>query len=281
MLNNKPLTVITAPSCAGKDYLSKCLFTNFPDRFEMVVSSTTRPPRKGEVDGVDYNFLPKDEFLNLEQNNQLLESVCFGEKHYGTSEREIRRIQEKGLFPVLIVEPEGAINIWNWCHNKGQEAQFAFIDIDREVALDRFLERFLEDYSSLISGDSPEDDVAFKSLIENYAKRIFISLYEESQWKDALPYTIKLGKMIDPLDSLEAAIKIKEGAEGKGSGVPDQLLSLSTAQSAKTDHRLKDMGSSIQKTLSIAKKYCVNEGYLKNIILKCEHEKLNQCEFNL
>lgn len=291
MFDKKPITVITAPSCAGKDYLSNCLFEQFPGLFQMAVSCTTRPPREGEVDGKDYNFLSLDEFKKMDSSNRLLESVQFGEKCYGTSASEIERIQSEGRFPVLIVEPVGALNIWNWCNENNQRAQFVFIDVDRKMALKRFLDRFLNDYSALLEkvedefiSDSPSDfdfDKSVNDLIINYSKRIYLSLYEESSWGEALPYHLRLGKMLNPEDSVRAAEKIKRAVESNAPGVPDQYLSKKSASLSKKSPRLNDMDSVIKKTLNTVKKEYSNSSTLQSIILKCENERLNQIEFNL
>lgn len=289
MDNKKPITVLTAPSCAGKDYLSKCLFEQFPGLFEMAVSCTTRPPREGEIDGKDYNFLSLEDFRQMQVSDRLLESVEFGSKCYGTSANEIERIQSQGRFPVLIVEPVGAINIWNWCKENDQPAQFAFIDVDREVALERFLDRFLKDYTSLLeksedeflsnSGDFDFDN-SVNSLINNYAKRIYISMYEESSWSEYLPYNLKLGKMVNHDDSLSAATRIKKRAseieQGEAPGIPDTLQSIPKGVLSKKPDSLFDMEKVIKKTLSTIKNETVNSVYLKGIILKSENERLNQ-----
>lgn len=296
MKNKKPLTIITAPSCAGKDYLFKCLFQQFPGLFEMAISSTTRPPREGEVDGKDYNFLSLSEFKQMEADNRLLESVKFGDKCYGTSASEIERIQAEGKFPVLIVEPVGAINIWNWCKKNEQSAQFAFIDVDRNIALSRFIDRFLNDYQHLLKrsedaflehdGDQELNlDKELNGLISNYSKRIYLSMYQESGWSKILPYTLRLGKMLEPNDSKVAAMKIKESAEqieqGVQPGIPDQLLSTNISNSVKKPSSLYDMELVIRKALATIKYDTVNSELIKGIILKCESERLNQMEIKI
>lgn len=282
-----PILVITAPSCAGKDYLTNCLFKRHPGVFSMVVSTTTRPPRSGEVNGVDYNFVSESEFNNLEEESKLLESVRFGNKCYGTSLDSIQEIQSKGQFPVLIVEPTGAKNIKNWCESNNQPASFVYLKVDRELALDRFLNRFISDYSDIELDipnkieESSQFNRRFSDLVDNYTKRIFISMYQENDWEERLTYDYKFGPMINPSDTesvvdlLAKAFKDKEAPPWKVPQGLDKVFEKS--------HRpppSEDMSYVIKKTLIYAKDHQVTAGYLKGIILESEKERLNQKTFN-
>lgn len=299
-----PLLVITAPSCAGKDYLTKCLFQQNPDQFAMVVSTTTRAPRAGENHGVDYHFVDQAEFDRLEESSQLLESVRFGSKCYGTSSHAIDSIQDDGRFPVLIVEPVGAQNIRNWCAKNSQPALFAFLRVDRELALERFLARFIEDYSELENAisekvfmeDMSEADAEkfravnfskkFSSLVENYSGRIHMSMYKESSWGDMLDYTHRFGPMIIPEHSERAAKTLARALQEQVQGrapmaIPKGQIPVvsSPENSGGLDlhgGRLYDMPYVIKKTLLTIKDHPVSASYLKDIILKSEQERLQQ-----
>lgn len=296
-----PLLVITAPSCAGKDYLTKCLFDQHPDDFAMVVSTTTRPPRAGEINGVDYHFVDKEQFDKLEAEHQLLESVKFGSKCYGTSSVAIDQIQEEGKFPVLIVEPIGAQNIRNWCANNNQPATFIFLKVGREIALERFLSRFINDYSALereignktiIDNISPENQRLEKErllnrrtseLVDEYSKRIHISMYKEWNWGNMLNYTYSFGPMVKHQDSIELADFLagnlrKQAGRKLPLDVPQGQIPV---QDNNQDFCLEkkdlyDMPYIIKKTLMMIKDAPVTEIYLKNIILNSETERLNQ-----
>ncbi len=67
---------------------------------------TTRSPRPGEVDGREYNFTTKDEFLQLVAQNGFLEHAQFGGNYYGTSVKAVRDVAEKGKVCVLDIEME-------------------------------------------------------------------------------------------------------------------------------------------------------------------------------
>lgn len=95
----KPIIIaITGPSCAGKDTLMRQLYwefskdyeklVNYPDVY-YIVSSTTRPPRKNEINDKDYHFITNKEFLHKIVNNEMLEWAPFHNWKYGTEKRSV------------------------------------------------------------------------------------------------------------------------------------------------------------------------------------------------
>lgn len=104
--NNRPI-VVSGPSGSGKSTLLKRLFDAYPDRFGFSVSHTTRQPRNGEQDGVDYNFVTKDDFKKLVDENGFIEHAQFGSNLYGTSVQAVKNVAEKGRTCILDIEMEG------------------------------------------------------------------------------------------------------------------------------------------------------------------------------
>lgn len=100
--------VISGPSGAGKSTILKRLFDEFPDKFGFSVSHTTRGPRGSEKDGVEYNFVTKEEFLDLVDKKGFVEHAQFGSNHYGTSIKAVNDIAEKGRICVLDIEMEAS-----------------------------------------------------------------------------------------------------------------------------------------------------------------------------
>src|SRR2546430_14795331 len=86
------LIILSGPSGVGKSTVLRRLVGRFPDRLRLSISATTRPPRPGETDGVDYYFLAPDEFARRRQAGEFLESCeVFGRGHwYGTLLSEVR-----------------------------------------------------------------------------------------------------------------------------------------------------------------------------------------------
>jgi guanylate kinase len=99
--------VITGPSGVGKGTLIRGLLQRVPD-LELSVSATTRPPREGESDGVDYHFLSLEEFDRRVLEKDFLEFAAYSGNHYGTLRSEVERRLEAGHSVVLEIEVQGA-----------------------------------------------------------------------------------------------------------------------------------------------------------------------------
>ena len=103
--------VISAPSGAGKDTVVKELMKNNPDSRWVSVSATSRAPREGEQEGVDYYYLSKEEFEKKIEEGYFLEYTNYAGNYYGTPKEYIEKKVNKGIDVILIIEIEGAANI--------------------------------------------------------------------------------------------------------------------------------------------------------------------------
>jgi guanylate kinase len=101
------LLVLSSPSGGGKTTIARSLL-QARDDLAYSVSATTRPMRAGEKDGVDYFFLPREEFLRRVEAGEFLEWATYGGNLYGTLRAEIERIFARGRTAVLDIEIEGA-----------------------------------------------------------------------------------------------------------------------------------------------------------------------------
>ncbi|HYY06348.1 MAG TPA: guanylate kinase [Candidatus Limnocylindria bacterium] len=99
--------VITGPSGVGKGTLIRGLRERLP-RLELSVSATTRAPRPGEVDGVDYHFLSDEEFERRVASGDFVEHAEYSGKRYGTLRSELERRTANGRPVVLEIEVQGA-----------------------------------------------------------------------------------------------------------------------------------------------------------------------------
>jgi len=99
--------VITGPSGVGKGTLIRGLLERLPE-LELSVSATTRPPRPGERDGVDYHFLTPEEFDRAVANGEFVEHATYSGHRYGTLRSELERRLGAGVPVVLEIEVQGA-----------------------------------------------------------------------------------------------------------------------------------------------------------------------------
>ena len=100
--------IISAPSGGGKTTLMKMLVSDFPDRFEFAVSTTTRQPRVGEVNGKDYEFISVEEFTARIARGEYVEWAEVHGNYYGTSRPKLEKIMAAGRSPLLLVDVQGA-----------------------------------------------------------------------------------------------------------------------------------------------------------------------------
>ena len=98
--------IISAPSGTGKTTICNSLRENIPD-LKFTISHTTRKIREGEVDGVDYIFISKNEFENKIKNNDFLEWAQVHGNYYGTSLESVDTTLNKGYDTLLEIDIQG------------------------------------------------------------------------------------------------------------------------------------------------------------------------------
>ncbi|AAS52989.1 AER309Wp [Eremothecium gossypii ATCC 10895] len=103
--------VISGPSGAGKSTLLKKLFAEFPERFGFSVSSTTRAPRPGEVQGKDYNFASVEEFQAMIAQKKFIEWAQFSGNYYGTTVAAVRKVIDSGKICILDIDMQGVKSV--------------------------------------------------------------------------------------------------------------------------------------------------------------------------
>jgi guanylate kinase len=108
-----PLVIISGPSGAGKSTVVRRLVQVSPIPLKRSVSATTRAPRAGEVDGVDYHFLSREEFDRRHRDGQFLEcKEVFGRGDwYGTLRAEVTSGQAEGKWVLLEIDVAGAQSV--------------------------------------------------------------------------------------------------------------------------------------------------------------------------
>lgn len=107
---NKKLFVVSGSSGVGKGTLLKGFLEKNPD-FMLSVSCTTRAPREGEVDGINYFFLTKDEFQKCIKDDKFLEWAEFAGNRYGTKKKFIKKCLDEGKNVILEIDTKGALQV--------------------------------------------------------------------------------------------------------------------------------------------------------------------------
>jgi guanylate kinase len=132
------LVVVSGPSGVGKTTILKRLLGRLPQLVPSV-SATTRPPRTGERDGVDYHFLSADEFARRRENGEFLECCqVYGRgSWYGTLVAEVAPRLAAGCWVVLEIDVEGTLSILQ----RYPEAITIFVEPSRPEQLDERLSR--------------------------------------------------------------------------------------------------------------------------------------------
>ena len=102
------MIILTGASASGKTEVCKSLCFRYG--YKKFVTTTTRAPRIGEIEGVDYFFITKEEFEKKIANNEFIEHVCYNGNYYGTEKIHVE------TNAVLIVEPNG-LNAFRALHD--------------------------------------------------------------------------------------------------------------------------------------------------------------------
>lgn len=100
------LVIISAPSGGGKTVITQYLLQHIPHAARLV-TSTTRPPRPGEVDGVDYHFLTKEKFAEKIAAGDFIEHVVYAENLYGTDRVELQNLLDNSVCVISNLDVRG------------------------------------------------------------------------------------------------------------------------------------------------------------------------------
>lgn len=174
---NNVVVTITGPTCSGKTTLLEMLREKFPGKYSEIISTTTRPPRAGEVNGQHYHFVSEKDFLDMMAHDdnihhlmggdgshmkKLVERVKFGDNYYGGTTESFKTAMEQGI-PLIVVEPNGVRQIAEASRERDWNHINILINNPIPVIMSRFLNRFQNDS---------------KATADNYAKRLVMLMDE-------------------------------------------------------------------------------------------------------
>lgn len=145
--NNAKLIIFTGPSGVGKGTILADFFKRVDNNIVYSISNTTRAPRDGEINGMHYFFISKDEFENLIKEDAFLEYACYSGNYYGTNKKFVNEKISEGKSVLLEIELQGALQVMKKC----PEAVTIFIKPPTFEELERRLRgRHSEDEATIL-----------------------------------------------------------------------------------------------------------------------------------
>lgn len=142
MVPDNVLISITGPSLTGKSNFERLMVER---GCVALVSTTTRAPRTGEQDGKHYHFVSKEQFKKIADEDGFIEKVDVDGNFYGVQRREALKAFALGKPVVVVCEPEGARNIYEYAQRQDWQPFRVFLNNPQQLLVERFLERFKED----------------------------------------------------------------------------------------------------------------------------------------
>lgn len=189
------LIIVSGPSGCGKDTIVKEVLRTNKDTW-LSISCTSRSPRPGEIDGKDYYFLTKEEFIDKIDQGNFLEFAEYAGNYYGTPKDVIESKLEAGIDVILVIEIQGALKV----KEKLPETIFIFIlppsmrELKRRLdgrnteTKEAMLKRFQTAYKE-INTVNKYNYVVINEVVEDAAKKINAILLSEKSRVDRIEET--------------------------------------------------------------------------------------------
>ena len=194
------LIVVSGPSGAGKSTVLARALAEM-DRLQFSISHTTRKPRPGEKDGVEYHFSTRAAFLSMREAGQFLEWAEVHGELYGTARSEYDRARGQGVDLLLDVDVQGAAQV----RTQFADAVSIFILPPSYLALERRLR-----------GRGPNDEAQFRRRLD--AAREELSLYREYD------YAIVNEHLEVSVEELKSVIRASRCRTGRVNGLAQRIL---------------------------------------------------------
>ena len=170
------LVILSGPSGVGKDAVIDAWIAANP-RVTRVVTYTTRAPRDGEIDGVDYNFVTPEKFAELDGLGRFWESKNVHGQMYASPKADTERLLAQGRVAVLKIDVQGALEVMQLC----PEASTVFMMPPSDAELER-----------RIRERATEDEATIERRLETAKKEIeCASRYQHRVMNDELARTVQ------------------------------------------------------------------------------------------
>lgn len=166
---SKFLVTLTGPSCSGKTTLENHLIKN--NIAKRLCGYTTREPRKGEIDGVDVNFVDFEEGKRLHSSPDTVQKLHFKGHYYGKTVQEIEALFSSASVAVCVIEPTGLKQLKDYADKREDLTMLSyFVTTSTSQLIERMLTRVRE-----------QEDCD----VEYYAKRMRDLIIKEIYWGSA------------------------------------------------------------------------------------------------
>lgn len=163
------IVAICGKTCSGKSTLEKALLKG--GDFAPLISTTTRAPRPGEVNGREYHFESHERFERLISENAFIETNRVGGEFYGKTFGSLIAAQGRADHVVAVIEPVGMRNLRRYAQSRQIDFTSVWIEVSPQVQAQRFVERY---------ADAHKDTMT---------QRLAMMLGEEGRW----PALMQLG----------------------------------------------------------------------------------------
>ena len=188
------LITITAPTCSGKsvllEYLAKQGFTR-------IVGTTTRPPRRGEIEGIHYNFLTPEISEEMEIAGEFAELVTFRGVRYGVTHAEMAKKMTGDSPPIVILEPSGIELYRTYCQQHNWGIFKVYVNTKEATRIERLNSRTAADIQAAaieVSADGALEGLEglthilalerFEKLLRTHTDRVLSITTEERAWSN-------------------------------------------------------------------------------------------------
>jgi guanylate kinase len=163
-----------------------------------LVSTTTRAPRVGELNGVNYHFVAKEEFEVMAHSGLMLEHVEFGGHRYGATNASVKEAMSKHSLVTIVCEPVGARQIREHCQRHNIPLLAVFVRCPLELQVERMVERLGQQISQ-------SHFVHFDKIVADFKTRLLAAIGEEQHWLSQAHFDLVVASFDD--DTIEHAIR--------------------------------------------------------------------------
>jgi guanylate kinase len=223
------LITITAPTCSGKSYLLDKLAYN--GTVSRIVSTTTRPIRNGEKNGIDYDFISMEQSLELESAGRFFELITFNGTRYGVTHEQMASAMADARPPAVVLEPQGLEIYTQKCRENGWDVFKVYVHTIESERISRLHYRTVNQMwaaidpavaPSLTSMGDVFREMATERLkasigpiIREHDRRLLSITGEERRWQNSTCWDA-----IVPGDDVEKAIAmIEQGIQWRNTRV--------------------------------------------------------------